>query len=137
MNPSQFCAVFVAVLAVCLAVLARFAGEVAIQGPAPGRELVLGDPAAPRWVLGDPAYDFKVLDAPSATGTTLRVIEWVFTRSPIRAPLKRFLLNNNNVVQLRELANQVRGSDHTQAVAAHPARHVSHDVAGHRTRRSH
>lgn len=109
MAGSQAFAVFVVVLAVACGLLSQYAGEIAVQGPAPGSSVhPTKAPLPSRWVLGSPEYDVKVLDAPIATGWKLHVVQWMLTKSFIGPILRRLLLNNNQVVMLRELAYQVR-----------------------------
>ena len=105
MGFSQNAAIGVLILAVGVAVLGRFAGEVAVEGGAPG-----GTDGArpPAYVLGDTTYNVKKIEAPVATGFRLRAIEWVLTRSPVAPFAKRYLLNKNNIHMMRELASQVR-----------------------------
>lgn len=56
--------------------------------------------------LGDLNYVYPAVKAPTATGTFLRVQSWLLTESPISPFLRRVLVNNNNIVNLRQLAIQ-------------------------------
>ena len=63
--------------------------------------------APPALKLSAVAYDIKVLEAPVATGTMLRILSSVFTMPLVGPVLTRYLLNGNNVWYVRELASQV------------------------------
>jgi Asp-tRNA(Asn)/Glu-tRNA(Gln) amidotransferase A subunit family amidase len=58
-------------------------------------------------VLGEGGYDIIPIDAPAASGTTLRLLAWLFARRSLSPLLARGLLNQNGVWKLRELAEQV------------------------------
>jgi len=59
------------------------------------------------WKLAEGPYDLKVLDAPKATGFTLRVLASLLGNKVIGPPIRRILLNGNHIEMLRELALQV------------------------------
>jgi len=58
--------------------------------------------------LGLNLYDVKVLDAPIATATTLDVMSWILTKSPFGPALRRYLVNKNQISELRDLAAQIK-----------------------------
>lgn len=64
-------------------------------------------PNVPTLNLSTHGYDIVIMDAPVATGTLLHVLAWVLTQPAIGPLLTRFLLNNNKVWHIRELAAQV------------------------------
>lgn len=58
-------------------------------------------------VLGSGGYNIVSLAAPIATGSILEIIAAVLSNVYIGPPLRRMLLNDNNIVKLRELASQL------------------------------
>jgi hypothetical protein len=65
---------------------------------------------APSVVLGDTTYGMKPLAAPVVAGTVLSLFSSIVTRSPIASTLKRYLLNDNELWKLRELAWQMQST---------------------------
>ena len=57
-------------------------------------------------VLGSPAYDMQSIVAPDASGLLLTVLTYLLTATPLGPPIRRFLLNDNKVEILRDLAAQ-------------------------------
>ena len=57
-------------------------------------------------VLGSPAYDMQSIVAPDASGPLLTALTYLLTATPLGPPVRRFLLNDNKVEILRELAAQ-------------------------------
>ena len=57
-------------------------------------------------VLGSPAYDMQSVVAPAASGPLLTALTYLLTATPLGPPIRRFLLNDNKVEILRELAAQ-------------------------------
>ena len=57
-------------------------------------------------VLGSPAYDMQSVVAPAASGPLLTALTYILTATPLGPPIRRFLLNDNKVEILRELAAQ-------------------------------
>jgi len=56
--------------------------------------------------LGSPAYDMQSIVAPDASGPLLTALTYLLTATPLGPPIRRFLLNDNKVEILRELAAQ-------------------------------
>lgn len=52
-------------------------------------------------------YDIVPLQAPSATGTMLDILSYIATKSIFAAPIRRILLNDNKIVDVRELGAQI------------------------------
>ena len=57
-------------------------------------------------VLGSLAYDMQSVVAPAASGPLLTALTYLLTATPLGPPIRRFLLNDNKVEILRELAAQ-------------------------------
>ena len=57
--------------------------------------------------LSTTGYDIVVMDAPVATGTMLHALARLFALPQVGPLLTRFLINNNNVWHVRELAAQL------------------------------
>ena len=57
-------------------------------------------------VLGSPVYDMQSVVAPDASGLLLTALTYLLTATPLGPPTRRFLLNDNKVEILRELAAQ-------------------------------
>ena len=68
----------------------------------PGERAISGSSA----VLGSPAYDMQSVVAPAASGPLLTALTYILTATPLGPPIRRFLLNDNKVEILRELAAQ-------------------------------
>ena len=68
----------------------------------PGERAISGSSA----VLGSPAYDMQSVVAPAASGPLLTALTYLLTATPLGPPIRRFLLNDNKVEILRELAAQ-------------------------------
>lgn len=60
-----------------------------------------------RIVLGTLGYDIEVLDAPVADSVMLDALSYVLTRTRFGPFIRRFLLDNNKISDLRELASQM------------------------------
>jgi hypothetical protein len=58
-------------------------------------------------ILGTEGYDISILDAPIAKGSMLEVFSYLMTKTRMSPVIRRFLLNNNNIANLRELASQI------------------------------
>jgi hypothetical protein len=58
-------------------------------------------------VLGTKGYDIAVLDAPVAQSTLLDVLSYILTRTRFGPAIRRHLLNNNRIADLRDLAAQI------------------------------
>jgi hypothetical protein len=58
-------------------------------------------------VLGTPGYDVTVLEAPIAMSSMLDALSYLMTKTRISPILRRFILNNNNIANLRELSAQI------------------------------
>ena len=86
-------------VAACFAALAAAAASYMLN--------VVPLPNVPTLNLSTHGYDIVIMDAPVATGTLLHVLAWVLTQPAIGPLLTRFLLNNNKVWHIRELAAQV------------------------------
>jgi hypothetical protein len=65
---------------------------------------------APTVLLGDTTYGMKPLVAPVVSGTILSVFSYLVTHSPVASTLKRYLLNDNELWKLRELAWQMQST---------------------------
>lgn len=57
--------------------------------------------------LGAGGYDISVLAAPVATSTFLDVLSFLMTKTRVSPAIRRFMLNNNNIANLRELSAQI------------------------------
>mmetsp|Transcript_39020 Transcript_39020/g.83000 ORF Transcript_39020/g.83000 Transcript_39020/m.83000 type:complete len:620 (-) Transcript_39020:256-2115(-) len=58
--------------------------------------------------LGDETYRVKATLAPAASGWTLKILAWIIGGPGVlREHLRRFLLNDNGIVRLRDLAIQI------------------------------
>eukprot|EP01038_Epipyxis_sp_PR26KG_P016723 gene16723-22877_t len=57
--------------------------------------------------LGERGYDMKTLDAPVANGILLQIIAYILVHSPFGPALRRRLLNDNDIVNIRKLASQI------------------------------
>ena len=58
-------------------------------------------------ILGTPGYDITVLDAPVAQSTLLDVLSHLLTKTRFGPAIRRHLLNNNRIADLRDLASQI------------------------------
>lgn len=58
-------------------------------------------------ILGTQGYDITVLEAPVAKSTLLDVLSFVLTRTRVGPAIRRHLLNNNKISDLRDLASQI------------------------------
>ena len=68
-----------------------------------GERAIYGSSSA---VLGSPAYDMQSVVTPAASGPLLTALTYLLTATPLGPPIRRFLLNDNKVEILRELAAQ-------------------------------
>jgi hypothetical protein len=64
-------------------------------------------PSSPSVILGDLSYNMASLKAPILTGAPLTAFTYIATKSPLGFVLRRFLLLDNGMTQLRELAAQM------------------------------
>jgi hypothetical protein len=60
-----------------------------------------------KFILGQVGYDIVPLQAPSATSLKLDVLSYILTRSIFGASIRRILLNDNKVANVREIASQI------------------------------
>eukprot|EP01032_Pedospumella_encystans_P013916 gene13916-16003_t len=58
-------------------------------------------------ILGTQGYDITVLEAPVAKSTLLDVLSFALTRTRFGPAIRRHLLNNNKIADLRDLASQI------------------------------
>ena len=65
------------------------------------------DVTSPTVLLGDLTYDMEDAKAPVLTGLPLTVFAYIATQTPFGNILRRFLLLDNGITQLRELAAQM------------------------------
>lgn len=70
-------------------------------------------------ILGTPGYDIVVLSAPVVKSTMLDALSYLATRTAASPVIRRFLLNNNNIANLRELSAQIE-----QPPMSYPMRRV-------------
>ena len=57
--------------------------------------------------LGDLRYDMRPVKAPVISGRLLTIFAWIATSSPLGPLIRRVLLLDNGLTQLRELAAQM------------------------------
>lgn len=60
-----------------------------------------------KFPLGQGGYDVEELVIPGATGKMLEVLSYVMTKSRVAPFIRRVMLNQNKIVNLRELASQI------------------------------
>ena len=58
-------------------------------------------------ILGTPGYDISILAAPAARSTMLDVLSYILSRTRFSPVIRRKLLNDNNIANLRELSAQI------------------------------
>ena len=64
-------------------------------------------PAPWQVTLGDLRYDMRPVKAPVISGRLLTIFAWIATSSPLGPLIRRVLLLDNGLTQLRELAAQM------------------------------
>ena len=89
------------------------------------------DVTHPSVVLGDPAYDIEPLKAPIVSGYPLKLFSDLLTKSFLGSTLRRFLLQDNGLYKLRELASQLPNAPplHFPMRRLNKVERASHDKA--------
>ncbi len=93
-------------------------------GFSPDRQIVHG--TVP--ILGDTSYNVNALAAPVSVGLRLRFLAWLLAETPVGPPLRRILLKNNNMHNLRALSAQIPISSNpplTHPINRHPAADIA------------
>jgi Asp-tRNA(Asn)/Glu-tRNA(Gln) amidotransferase A subunit family amidase len=89
------------------------------------------DVTKPSVILGDTTYDIEHVKAPVVSGPSLRAFAWLGTETPLGHVIRRFLLLDNGMTKLRELAAQMPETPplHHPMYRLNPAETAKHAAA--------